>query len=65
MTPIELRGGPANGLRMTWQQGTEATIPTPEVEGFAIYRGLRHLFPERPTARCVGRWLAKNIGGFP
>lgn len=35
---IELRGGPADGRRMTLPaDSTEATIPVPEVEGFAIY----------------------------
>jgi hypothetical protein len=36
---IELRGAPANGLRMTVAADSEeAAVPVPEVEGFAIYR---------------------------
>jgi hypothetical protein len=38
MKTIELRGGPADGRRMDLPvDSTEATIPIPEVEGFAIY----------------------------
>ncbi len=35
---IELRGGPADGRRVAVPvDTTEATVPIPEVEGFAIY----------------------------
>jgi hypothetical protein len=35
---IKLRGGPADGRRIVVRiDTTEATIPVPEVEGFAIY----------------------------
>jgi hypothetical protein len=38
MKTIELRGGPADGRRLNLpSDSTEATIPIPEVEGFAIY----------------------------
>jgi hypothetical protein len=38
MKTIELRGGPADGRRMDLPaDSTEATIPIPEVESFAIY----------------------------
>lgn len=38
MKTIELRGGPADGRRMSVPSDTtEATIPIPEFEGFAVY----------------------------
>ena len=61
MKTIELRGGPADGLRMTIEADSEeAAVPVPEVEGFAIYRPTN---PDR-TPDGLEVWDLAEDSGF-